>query len=62
MSTITHLTLAEYDRMIAAGAFEPIESNHIELIYGELREMSPIGSPHEVIVDFLNEWSIRSLP
>jgi Uma2 family endonuclease len=62
MSTITHLTMAEYDRMIAAGAFEPIESNHIELIYGELREMSPIGSPHEVIVDRLTEWSFASLP
>ena len=24
--------------------------------------MTPIGSEHEVIVDYLNEWSIRTLP
>jgi Uma2 family endonuclease len=62
MSTVTHLTIAEYDRMIAAGAFDPREQNRLELIYGELREMTPIGSEHEVIVDYLNEWSIRELP
>ncbi len=62
MSTVAHVTLADYDRMIAAGAFEPREQFPIELIYGELREMSPIGPPHEVVVDRLNEWSIRSLP
>lgn len=62
MSTVTHLTIAEYDRMIAAGVFEPRERNRLELIHGELREMSPIGSEHEVIVDYLNEWSIRTLP
>ena len=62
MSTVTHLSIAEYDRMIAAGAFEPREQNRLELIYGELREMTPIGSEHEVIVDYLNEWSYHSLP
>lgn len=62
MSTITRVTIVEYDRMIADGLFEPREQHHVELIYGEIREMSPIGPPHEVIVDYLNEWSIRSLP
>jgi Uma2 family endonuclease len=62
MSTVTHLTIAEYDRMIAAGAFDPREHNRLELIYGELREMTPIGSEHEVIVDDLMEWSILNLP
>jgi Uma2 family endonuclease len=62
MSTVTHLTIAEYDRMISAGAFDPREQNRLELIYGELREMTPIGSEHEVIVDYLAEWSILSLP
>jgi Uma2 family endonuclease len=62
MSTVTHLTIAEYDRMIAAGAFDPRERNRLELIHGELREMTPIGSEHEVVVDYLNEWSIRTLP
>jgi hypothetical protein len=62
MSTVTHLTIAEYDRMIAAGAFDPRERNRLELIYGELRETTPIGSEHEVIVDELMEWSVLSLP
>jgi Uma2 family endonuclease len=62
MSTVTHLTIAEYDRMIAAGAFEPREQNRLELIYGELREMTPIGSEHEVVLDYLTEWSFSELP
>jgi Uma2 family endonuclease len=62
MSTVTHLTIAEYDQMIAAGAFDPRERNRVELVRGELLEMGPIGSEHEVIVDYLNEWSIRTLP
>ena len=62
MSTTTHLTIAEYDRMIAAGAFDPRERNRLELIHGELREMTPIGSEHEVLVDYLTEWSFSKLP
>lgn len=62
MSTVTHLTLAEYDRMIAAGEFDPRERNRLELIRGELRKMSPIGSEHEVVVDCLTEWSFANLP
>ena len=62
MSTIAHLTLSEYDRMIAAGEFVPRERNRLELIRGELRNMTPIGAEHEVIVDFLTEWSFSNLP
>ncbi len=61
MSTITHLTLAEYDRMIEQGVFDQAERQRLEFIRGEIREMSPIGSLHEVVVDQLNEWSIRNL-
>jgi hypothetical protein len=32
MSTVAHLTLAEYDRLIAAGMFELRERNRLELI------------------------------
>lgn len=60
MSTIARISLDQYERMIAAGVFEPRESNHIELIRGELREKSPIGPDHDDAVDFLNEWSGRS--
>jgi Uma2 family endonuclease len=62
MSTIAHLTLAQYDRMIAAGVFDRRERLRLELIHGEIREMNPIGSRHEVIVDHLTEWSFANLP
>jgi len=62
MNTITNLTVTEYDQMIATGLFEPRERHRLELIRGELRNMSPIGSEHEAVVDFLAEWSIRNLP
>ncbi len=62
MSTIARISLDQYERMIAAGVFEPRESNHIELIRGELRRMSPIGPDHDDAVDFLNEWSMQAKP
>lgn len=55
MSTIARLTLDEYDRMIARAVFE--RDRRIELIHGELREMSPIGDPHRDAVNVLtNDW------
>lgn len=62
MSTIAQLTLAEYDRMIAARVFDRGRRRRLEFIRGEIREMSPIGPLHEVVVDELNEWSMRNLP
>jgi Uma2 family endonuclease len=62
MSTIAHLTLTQYDRMIAAGVFDGHERRRLEFIHGEIREMNPIGSQHEVIVDWLAEWSFANLP
>jgi len=59
MSTVARLTIEEYDRMIESGVFE---NRRIELIHGELREMSPIGAPHEYAVDELTEWSIQNVP
>jgi Uma2 family endonuclease len=60
MSTIAKLTIEQYDRMIEAGIFD--DGRRVELIHGELREMTPIGNEHEIAVDFLNEWSFESLP
>lgn len=62
MSTTAHLTLTEYDRMIAGGVFQAAQRRRIELIRGELRDMNPIGSLHEVVVDRLTEWSFENLP
>lgn len=62
MSTIARLSLADYDQAIAAGMFDGRQRRRIEFIRGEIREMSPIGSLHEVVVDRLNAWSFRVLP
>ncbi len=62
MSTTARLSLAQFDRMIEQGKFEPKEKHHLELIHGELRDMSPIGPTHEVVVDRLTRWSILNLP
>jgi Uma2 family endonuclease len=62
MSTTVHITVEQYERMIARGAFEPREENRVELIRGEIVPMSPISPFHNDVVDRLNEWSISSLP
>jgi Uma2 family endonuclease len=59
MSTIAKLSLAEYERIVAAGIFEGPTRRRIELIRGELREMNPIGPDHAEVVERLYEWSMR---
>lgn len=60
MSTIARLTLDQYERKIAAGEFDSTEPQRIELIHGELREMTPIGPPHLHAVDLLlNRWVMQ---
>ncbi len=63
MSTSVRITIAEYDRMIAEGRFEPAEAHRVELIEGEIRPMSPIGHRHsDEIVELLEEWSYENRP
>lgn len=47
-----HFTVAEYYRMAAAGIFS--EDDRVELIEGEVLEMSPIGIRHASCVNRLN--------
>ena len=61
MSIVPKFSLAEYDRMIELGVFDPPCERRIELIHGELREMTPPGPTHEVLVDRLTKWSYRNL-
>ncbi len=49
------LSLDEYERMVNAGVFAG-PRRRLELINGEIREMSPIGDPHAEVVDRLDEW------
>jgi Uma2 family endonuclease len=61
VSTAIRITVADYDRMIAEGYFPPGPKRHrVELIDGELRQMSPIGPPHERLVDRLARWSFKN--
>jgi Uma2 family endonuclease len=55
------ITLAMYDRMIAAGVFDPAEAPRVELIGGELHMMSPIGDRHADAVDWLVGWSTLAI-
>lgn len=61
MSTSTRVTMDQYDAMIRRGVFEPREEHHVELIYGEILPMSPIGPPHYHTVCELTEWSFEVL-
>jgi Uma2 family endonuclease len=55
------ITVDEYERMGQAGVFRP--DARLELLEGEIYEMSPLGSPHAACVDLLvallNEWAQR---
>ena len=62
MSTALHLTINEYQRMINDDAFAAVRDRRIELIRGELREMSPPGPNHSEAVSWLTEWSVLTPP
>lgn len=57
MSAILRISIDEYHAMIARGAFNDLRGRHIELIHGELREMSPQGPWHSEALTFLDEWT-----
>lgn len=59
MSTILHLTAAEYGRMVECGAFDDL-NRKIELIRGEIREMNPAGPVHDDLIAYLTDWSVRT--
>jgi Uma2 family endonuclease len=62
MSTIARFSLSEYDHMIECGVFDASRGRRIEFIRGKIREMTPIGSVHEEVLDRLNEWSFKRGP
>ncbi|WP_233258222.1 Uma2 family endonuclease [[Phormidium] sp. ETS-05] len=53
-------TIDQYHQMAENGIFAP--SDRLELIQGEIIEMSPIGSRHAAWVDRLNQLFNRRLP
>lgn len=58
MSTTLRLSLDEYERMIATGAFDRID-RRIEFIHGEIRQMRPMGPVHGDHIQHLTTWSSR---
>lgn len=54
-----HFTVSEYERMGETGMFPP--DARVELIEGEIIEMSPIGSPHAACVTLLNRILSRQV-
>ncbi len=50
-------TVDEYEQMIRAGVFA--EDDRLELIEGEIVEMSPIGSAHMALVNRLNHLLVQ---
>lgn len=62
MSTLAHISITQYDRMVEAGVFSAEKKQRIELIHGELRQMNPIGIRHSYAVDMLIDWSVEAAP
>jgi Uma2 family endonuclease len=60
MHTTAKFSIATYDRMIEAGVFVPREKHHVELIRGEICEMSPQGIPHAGVLSELTSWSVSN--
>lgn len=56
MSTALRFTLDEYDRMIERDVWNG-RNVRTELIFGEIREMSPPGPTHEEVIDRLTRWN-----
>lgn len=61
MSTVAHASLDHYERLVEAGFFEGEFRRRVELIRGEILDMSPIGSSHSEIVDRLAAWSFKAV-
>lgn len=59
MSTALKLTTAEYDEMVAKGAFDGLQKR-IELINGVIVEMNPAGPVHDDLIEVLTQWSVRN--
>ena len=54
-----HLRLAEYNHMVACGAFDGFDRK-VQLVRGEIVEMNPAGPIHGDLITYLMEWSFKS--
>ncbi len=62
MSTAARFSLAQYDLMVEAGAFDGRHRQRVEFVRGEIREMTPMSARHACAIERLNAWSFESTP
>jgi Uma2 family endonuclease len=62
MSTVARFSLEQYEHMVEAGAFEGEFRKRLELIRGEIVEMTPIGTGHSNCVTLVTDWSYEVAP
>ncbi|MEN0109913.1 MAG: Uma2 family endonuclease [Planctomycetota bacterium] len=60
MPAPARFTLDHYEHLVACGAFESGYEKRVELLWGTLTEMAPIGPPHADNVDGLMTWSVAA--
>jgi Uma2 family endonuclease len=56
---VRRFSVDEFERMVRAGVFA--SDDRLELIEGEIVEMTPIGPPHGAVADRLNALMSRHL-
>jgi Uma2 family endonuclease len=57
--TTYRFTIDQYDRMNDIGVFDDRDVR-VELLFGEIVEMSPPNPLHDYVIDLLNYWSIQN--
>lgn len=62
MSTVAHFSLDHYEHMVELGAFSGEYQRRLELLRGEIRQMSPIGFSHSQVVTLVTDWSYDVVP
>jgi Uma2 family endonuclease len=60
ISTSLRISLADFNRMVEGRAFDYLGKRRIELIYGELREVTPPGPTHAEAVARLIRWTTNN--
>jgi Uma2 family endonuclease len=62
MSTVAHFTLEHYEHLAEMGAFDGEFRKRVELIRGEILEMTPINVAHSNCVTLVTDWSYDVVP
>jgi Uma2 family endonuclease len=62
MSTVAHFSLDHYEHMVEVGAFSGQFEKRVELIRGEIVQMTPINIAHANCVTLITEWSFQAAP